>query len=84
MSEKKDEQKDYLVNTLGFLQPDDFLFTEDKTGNASSQVEMEIDKIPAFTAGDKLFLNPRIYKIWKSFYPTQKYAHRIIILTALL
>lgn len=69
MSEKKDEQKDYLVNTLGFLQPDDFLFTEDKTGNASTQVEMEIDKIPAFTAGNKLFLNPRIYKIWKSVLP---------------
>ena len=69
MSDKKDEQKNYLVNTLGFLQPDDFLFTEVKSDNASYLVEMEIDKIPAFSAGNKQFLNPRVYKIWKSVLP---------------
>ncbi len=69
LTDKKDDQINYLVNTLGFLQPDDFLITQtDHTGPAY-QLEMEIEKVPAFTAGNKFFLNPRVYKIWKSVLP---------------
>lgn len=69
LTDKKDDQKNYLVNSLGFLQPDDFIITQtDITGHAY-ELEMEIEKVPAFVAGNKFFLNPRIYKIWKSALP---------------
>ncbi|MGH2646040.1 MAG: DUF3857 domain-containing protein, partial [Ginsengibacter sp.] len=65
MNEKKDNQKKYLVSYLGFTQPDDFDFTKDaKNDSAETSFKFLIDKVPEFTAGSKMFLNPRIYKIW--------------------
>jgi hypothetical protein len=65
MNEKKDEQKKYLVTYLGFIQPDDFVLTYNrKTDSAEAFFKFSIDKIPEFTAGTKMFLSPRIYKIW--------------------
>ena len=69
LTEKKDDQKNYLVNQLGFLQPDDFLLTEKDPANSEYWIEMELDKIPAFSTGNKLFLSPRIYKIWQTALP---------------
>ncbi len=71
LKEKKDEQKQYLVSSLGFVQPDDF----DLKGNgdadtAQSIFKMDFEKIPSFTAGSKMFLNPRIYKLWKGELPS--------------
>ena len=64
MNEKKDEQKKYLVSTLGFLQPDDFAFESDRNDDSvKTNFKMEIEKIPSFTAGSKMFLSPRIYKL---------------------
>jgi len=67
--EKKDEQKKYIVNELGFIQPDDFVLTEKDKVNAELQIELDFEKIPSFTAGNKMFLNPRIYKIWSANLP---------------
>ena len=65
LSEKKDEQIKYLVSYLGFLHPDDYELTSDKkTDSAQITFKLSIDKIPDFTAGSKMFLNPRIYKMW--------------------
>jgi hypothetical protein len=65
MNEKRDDQKKFLVNYLGFVQPDDFAFTKDlKKDSAETAFRFLIEKIPEFTAGSKMFLNPRIYKIW--------------------
>ena len=65
MNEKKDEQKKYLVNYLGFIQPDEFELTSNrKTDSAEASFKLFIEKIPEFTTGSKMFLNPRIYKIW--------------------
>jgi hypothetical protein len=62
---KKDEQKKYIVQRLGFVQPDDFEITYDKKNKtAPTTLTMMVEKIPEFSAGSKLFLNPRIYKIW--------------------
>jgi len=72
LTEKKDEQKDYLVNKLGFLQPDDFLLTEKDLSNGEYWIEMELDKIPAFSAGSKQFLSPRIYKICQAVLPNNE------------
>ncbi len=61
----KDEQKNFLVNGLDFMQPDKFEIKYDKTNKqAATAISMEIEKIPDFTAGNKLFLNPRIYRLW--------------------
>jgi len=63
--QKKDDQKKYLVDDIGFLQPDDFVVTCDKVNKpAPVKLQLDIEKIPEFSAGDKQFLNPRIYKIW--------------------
>lgn len=68
-SEKKDDQKKYIVNELGFIQPDDFSLTEKNKANAEYIIDFEFEKIPSFTAGNKMFLSPRIYKIWSANLP---------------
>lgn len=73
MNEKKDAQKKYLVNYLGFIQPDDFVLTSDiKKDSAETSFKFSIEKIPEFTAGSKMFLNPRIYKIWNLKLPADE------------
>jgi Domain of Unknown Function with PDB structure (DUF3857)/Transglutaminase-like superfamily len=68
--EKKDDQKRYLIEYQGFLQPDDFEISFDKqVPLASAELNMNIEKIPSFTAGSKMFLSPRIYKIWSNELP---------------
>ncbi len=70
-NEKKDDQKLFLVQYLGFIQPDQFDITQNKTDwQHSTHIEMQLEKIPAFTAGNKIFLHPRIYKIWSMPLPT--------------
>ncbi len=72
LNEKKDDQKEYLVKRLGFLQPDRFdLTTDQKADSAKTSIKLEIEKIPEFTAGSKMFLNPRIYKIWSTSLPDE-------------
>lgn len=67
---KKDDQKNFLVNYLGYMQPDEFEISADPINkNAPTTMQMVIGKIPEFTAGKKMFLNPRVYKIWKSSLP---------------
>jgi len=68
--QKRDDQKKFIIDDLGFLQPDDFLITYDKDQKTSPvKLELAIEKIPEFTAGNKQFLNPRIYSIWRSALP---------------
>ncbi len=68
--EIRDEQKKYIVNNLGFLQPDDFELRFDKENKAGiAALKMAVEKIPEFTAGSKQFLSPRIYKIWSTTLP---------------
>jgi hypothetical protein len=55
------------------LQPDDFTLNCDrKNDSARTTFTLEIEKIPEFTAGDKMFLNPRIYKIWNGILPSDE------------
>ena len=70
LTEKKDDQKNYLVNQLGFLQPDDFLISQKEQTSDEYLIELELEKIPAFSAGTKQFLSPRIYKIFQTVLPT--------------
>ncbi|HEU5365137.1 MAG TPA: DUF3857 domain-containing protein [Hanamia sp.] len=71
IDEKKDDQKEYLVGRLGFLQPDEFELTNDTEDNSTkTSFRLKIEKVPEFTAGNKMFLNPRIYKILNYSLPT--------------
>ncbi len=67
--EKKDDQKKYLVNELGFIQPDDFELAGKINGNETLSWNLLFEKIPSFSTGNKMFLHPRIYKIWKNALP---------------
>ena len=66
MKEKDDDKKDFLVNGLGFKQPDEFKLKEQEahTENLVINLEMNIEKIPEFKTASKMFLNPRIYKMY--------------------
>jgi hypothetical protein len=73
LNEKKDDQKEYLVKRLGFRQPDEFAIKTDRgTDLAKTSFNLKIDKVPEFTAGSKMFLNPRIYKLIQGSLPATK------------
>jgi nucleoid DNA-binding protein len=70
-NQNKDELKHLLVNIMGFIQPDDFEINYDRAAKASSAtIRLAMEKVPQFTAGKKLFLNPRMYKIWNDALPS--------------
>jgi len=70
MKEKDDDKKEFIVNELGFKQPDEFVFRENSsTGNHLVDLEMRMEKIPEFKAGTKMFINPRLYKIYPESLP---------------
>jgi Domain of Unknown Function with PDB structure (DUF3857) len=68
--EKKDDQKSFIVNYYGFKQPDEFGIEKNEDGNKfTTTVTLSIEKIPEFVAGSKMFLTPRLYKIWTQKLP---------------
>lgn len=67
---KKDDQKRIIMRSLGFKQPDEFSIKMKSADKAFDvNIDLSIEKIPQFSAGSKMFLNPRIYAIWKSVLP---------------
>lgn len=70
--EKNDLQKQYFVNYMGFPNPDDFEFSFDEKSSKPFQTKigLSVEKINDFMAGSKMFLRPRIYKIWSSRLPS--------------
>jgi hypothetical protein len=70
---KKDEQKEQIVLGMSFKQPDNFEFEKrDDPGVLITGLKMTIEKVPDFAAGNKLFLSPRIYKIWSRKLPASE------------
>lgn len=70
LKSKLDEQKEGIVLGLSFKQPDNFEFTKrEDPGTFVTGLKMEIEKVPDFTAGSKIFLSQRIYKIWNRKLP---------------
>jgi Transglutaminase-like enzymes, putative cysteine proteases len=70
VNEKKEDQKEFIVFGIGFKQPDDFEFAKQESGSVyTSGLKMAMEKVPEFTAGNKMFLAPRLYKIWGSKLP---------------
>jgi hypothetical protein len=70
LTEKRDDQKEFIVHGIDFKQPDDFEFTK-KEGEALHAValNMTYEKIPEFVAGAKMFITPRLYKFWSTKLP---------------
>lgn len=67
---KIDEQKEAIVFGFSFKQPDNFEFIKrDEADMFSTELKTEIEKLPDFVAGNKIFLSPRIYKIWSRKLP---------------
>lgn len=63
--EKQDDQKRFLVDQIGFKQPDEFKVSKvEDSDQLSTDVDLAIEQIPEFMAGDKMFLSPRIYKLY--------------------
>ncbi len=70
LKEKKDDQKRALVFYFGFKQPDDFVLSkEESSGTHKTKLVMSLSKVPEFNSGEKLFINPRPYKIWSGTLP---------------
>ena len=70
LDEKKDDQKDYIVNDLNFKQPDDFTFKQiEGPSEFTTNLEMTYEKVHEFNAGNKLFISPRIYRFWSRALP---------------
>lgn len=65
--EKKDKQKEYVVNYFGFKQPDEFNLT--KNTEKDFLINLSIEKIPEFNAGSKMFLRPRINRLGAAILP---------------
>ncbi|MBL7699159.1 MAG: DUF3857 domain-containing protein [Chitinophagaceae bacterium] len=66
VTSKKDDQKHILVGYLGFKQPDEFSIVKK---DDRLVFELLVEKIPQFSAGTKMFLNPRVNPIWSSVLP---------------
>jgi hypothetical protein len=64
LESKKDDQKEAIVNGLGFKQPDEFTLNK-KAATAPSfitELDMTLEKVPEFMAGNKMFFSPRLYR----------------------
>jgi transglutaminase-like putative cysteine protease len=69
-NEKKDDQKDFIINYMGYKQPDEFVFArKEDPANMLAELEMVLEKIPEFIAGNKMFLSPRQYKLSETKLP---------------
>lgn len=67
---KRDDQKEFLVRDYGFKQPDEFEINKNvDSGKFSITIKMAMERIPVFTAGNKMFIAPRLYKQWQEKLP---------------
>ena len=64
LEEKKDVQKDFLIDYIGMKQPDVFTVNKNDDPELAPNIELVFEKIPEFTAGNKMFLPLRMCKLW--------------------
>jgi hypothetical protein len=70
---KRDDQKEFLVRTLGFKHPDDFIVSQkSKTERHEMEIDTYVEKVPQFMAGSKMFLAPRLNTLWNSKLPSSE------------
>jgi hypothetical protein len=67
---KKDEQLEYLVYVLGFKQANNFeVARAGSDARSPITVELQLEKVPEFSTSGKMFLAPRLYKLWTTKLP---------------
>jgi hypothetical protein len=64
LNEKTDDQKQFIVHYWGFKQPDEFVLSKKEDNSHLAGLDMVVEKVPEFTAGNKMFLGARLYKMW--------------------
>jgi len=65
-------RKRYLINYIGYKQPDAVQLSKTNVVNQHDYVlhyDMEFEKVPDFIAGSKYFMSPRLYKFWNEALP---------------
>lgn len=68
--EKRDDQKESIVSYFGYKQPDDFIWTTAETpANQVIHLKMIVARLPAFSAGNKLFISQRMSRLWTKSLP---------------
>ena len=70
--EKDDIKKQYFVSGLGFPNPDQLVmnFEERTTQPSRAAIQFSLEKAHDFSAGNKMFLKPRFWKIWSKKLPS--------------
>jgi hypothetical protein len=81
--ESHDNQKKYLVEYLDFPQPDDFSVNLEQVDSPllKTHLTLSLEKVPEFTAGSKMFLNPRLYHLWSHHLPAAEHRTKNYYLT---
>ena len=69
LKQSRDKQKEDLVFYLGFKQPDDFSLTKDSSDASKTKLLTVLRNVSEFSAGSKLFINPRVYQISRNKLP---------------
>ncbi len=65
MGENKDDQKKFLIDDIGFKQPNELQVGKiENSKKLTATVKMGFEKIPDFIAGDKMFVSPRLFHLW--------------------
>lgn len=72
--EKDDVRKSYFINGLGFPNPDEFevVFGEKNPEPLQTTLQLSLQKINDFSAGNKMFLKPRFCKLWTAKLPSSE------------
>jgi hypothetical protein len=72
--EKDDAKRDYFINELGFPNPDEFtvLFGERNLDPLTTSIQLKLQKLNDFSAGNKMFLKPRFWKVWSEKLPSSE------------
>jgi transglutaminase-like putative cysteine protease len=68
----RDAQKRYIVESLDFPNPADFSVRLEEPRDSPllrTYLELTYDKVPEFTAGTKMFLNPHLTHLWRGSFP---------------
>jgi hypothetical protein len=71
LKEKRDDQKQIIVRSIGFKEPDDFVLeAPDVRMTHETKLKMILRKVPEFSAGENFFFSPRVNKLVSGLLPS--------------
>ena len=73
LEESQDDQKKFVVEQLGFKQPEKLeINKETEADKLLATINLRLDRVPDFTAGNKMFLNQRLYRLLSGKLPAKE------------